>query len=83
MKKKDGTLRMCIDYQQINKVTVKNKYPLPRIEDLFDQLKGAGVFSKIDLRSGYYHLRVKEVDAPKTAFRTRYGHYEFLVMPFG
>ena len=82
MKKKDGTLRMCIDYWQINKVTVKNKYLLPRIEDLFDQLKGAGVFSKIDLRSGYYQLRVKDVDVPKTAFRTRYGHYEFLVMPF-
>ena len=83
MKKKYGTLRMCIDYRQINKVTVKNKYPLPRIEDLFYQLKGAGVFLKIDLRSGYYQLRVKEVDVPKTAFRTRYGHYEFLVMPFG
>ena len=82
VKKKDGTLRMCIDYQQINKVTVKNKYPLPRIEDLFYQLKGVGVFSKIDLRSEYYQLRVKEVDVPKTAFRTRYGHYEFLVMPF-
>ena len=78
MKKKDDTLRMCIDYRQINKVTVKNKYPLLRIEDLFDQLKGAGVFSKIDLRSGYYQLRVKEVDVPKTAFRTRYG-----LMPFG
>ena len=83
VKKKDGTLRMCIDYRQINKVTVKNKYPLPRIEDLFDQLKGAGVFSKIDRRSGYYQLRVKKEDVPKTAFRTRYGHYEFLVMPFG
>ena len=83
MKKKDGNLRMCIDYQQINKVTVKNKHPLPRIEDLFDQLKGAGVFLKIDLRSGYYQLRVKKVDVPKTAFRTQYGHYEFLVMPFG
>ena len=83
MKKKDGTLRMCIDYRQINKVTVKNKYPLPRIEDLFVHLKGAGVFSKIDLRFGYYLLRVKEVDVLKTAFRTRYGHYEFLVIPFG
>ena len=83
MKKKYGTLRMCIDYRQLNKVTVKNKYPLPRIEDLFYQLKGAGVFSKIDLQYGYYHLRVKEVDVPNTAFRTRYGHYEFLVMPFG
>ena len=83
MKKKDGNLRMCIDYRKINKVTAKNKYPLPRIEDLFDQLKGAGVFLKIDLRSGYYQLRVKDVDVSKTAFRTRYGHYEFLVMPFG
>ena len=83
MKKKDGTLRICIDYRQINKVTVKNKYLLPRIEDLFYQLKGAGVFSKIELGAGYYQLRVKEVDVPKTAFRTRYGHYEFLVMPFG
>ena len=83
VKKKDATLRMCIDYRQINKVTVKNKYLLPRIEDLFDQLRGASVFSKIDLRSGYYQLRVKEVDVPKTPFRIRYGHYEFLVMPFG
>ena len=83
VKKKDVTLRMCIDYRQINKVTVKNKYLLPRIEDFFDQLKGVSVFSKIDLRSGYYQLQVKDVDIPKTAFRTRYGHYEFLVMPFG
>ena len=83
VKNKDDTLWMCIDYRQINKVTVKNKYLLPRIEDLFDQLKEASVFSKIDLRSGYYQLRVKEVDVSKIAFRTRYGHYEFLVMPFG
>ena len=74
---------MCIDYRQINKVTVKNKYPLLRIEYLFDKLKGASVFSKIDLRSGYYQLFVKDVDVPKTAFITHYGHYEFMVMPFG
>ena len=74
---------MCIDYQKINKVTVKNKYLLLRIEDLFDQLKGASIFSKINLRLSYYQLRVKDVDVPKTAFRTRYGHYEFLVMLFG
>ena len=83
VKKKYGTLRMCIDYRQINKVKLKNKYSLLRIEDLFYQLKEAGVFSKIDLRSGYYQLRVKEVDVPKTTFRTRYCHYEFLVIPFG
>ena len=83
VKKKDDTLRMCIHYRQINKVIVKNKYALSRIEDLFDQLKGSSIFSKIDLRSGYYQLRVKDVNIPKTAFRTRYGHYEFLIMPFG
>ena len=82
VKKKDGTMRLCIDYRQLNKVTIRNKYPLPWIDDLFDQLQGARVFSKINLRSGYHQLKIKAADVPKITFRTRYGHYEFLVMPF-
>nr|GFB78005.1 putative reverse transcriptase domain-containing protein [Tanacetum cinerariifolium] len=82
VKKKDGSFRMCIHYRELNKLTVKNRYPLPRIDNLFDQLQGSSVYSKIDLRSGYHQLRVREEDVPKTAFRTRYGHYEFQVMPF-
>ena len=80
-KKKDKTLRLCIDYRQLNRVTIKNRYPLPRIDDLVDQLRGARVYSKIDLRIGYHQLRVRKTDIPKTVFRTRYGHFEFTVMP--
>ena len=83
VKKKDGSMRLCIDYRELNKVTIRNHYPLPRIGDLFDQLQGAKVFSKIDLSSGYHQLRVHDEDVSKTAFRTRYGHFEFLFMPFG
>ncbi|GJY67451.1 putative reverse transcriptase domain-containing protein [Tanacetum coccineum] len=83
VKKKDGSFRMCINYCELNKLTVKNRYPLLRIDDLFDQLQGSSVYSKIDLRSRYHQLRVHDEDIPKTVFRTSYGHYEFQVMPFG
>ncbi|GJS82231.1 putative reverse transcriptase domain-containing protein [Tanacetum coccineum] len=83
VKKKDRSFRMCIDFRELNKLTIKNRYPLPRIDDLFNQLQGSQYFSKINFRSGYHQLRVHEDDIPKTAFRTRYGHFEFTVMPFG
>jgi hypothetical protein len=83
VKKKDQTLRMCVDYRPLNEVTIKNKYPLPRIDILFDQLTGARVFSKIDLRSGYHQIYIRSEDIPKTAFTTRYGLFEYLVMSFG
>ena len=82
-KKKDKTLLLCIDYRQLNRVTIKNRHPLPMIDDLFDQLRGAWVYSKIDFHTGYHQLRVREANIPRTTFRTRYGHFEFTVMPFG
>jgi hypothetical protein len=81
--KKDGTLRICIEFRKLNKVTMKNKYPLSRIDDLFDQLRGVHIFSNIDLRSGYHQVRIKEEEISKIAFRTRYVHYKFTVVPFG
>ncbi|GKG07483.1 hypothetical protein Tco_0330452, partial [Tanacetum coccineum] len=82
VKKKDGSFRMCIDFYELNKLSIKNRYPFPRIDDLFDQLQGSTVYSKIDLRSGYHQLRIKEEDIPITTFRTRYGHFEFQVISF-
>jgi hypothetical protein len=83
IRKKDGSWRLCIDCRQLNKAAINNQYPLPRIDDLFDQMKGATVFSKIDLRSGYHQLRIKEDDVPKTTLKTRFGHYALTVFPFG
>ena len=83
VRKKDGLLWLCIDYRMLNQITMKNKYPLPRIDDLFDQLQSASVFSKMDLRSGYHQLRIQDSDIQKTTFQTWYRHYEFTVMPFG
>jgi hypothetical protein len=83
MRKKDGSWRLCIDYHQLNKATIKDQYPFPRIDDLFDQMKGTMVFSKIDLRSGYHQLQIKKDSIPKTAFKTSFGHYEFTILPFG
>jgi hypothetical protein len=83
IQKKDGSWRLCIDYSQLNKAMIKNQYPLSRIDDLFDQIKGTMLFSKIDLRSGYHQLQIKEDDVPKTTFKTMFRHYNFIFLPFG
>jgi hypothetical protein len=83
VRKEDGKLLLCIDYRKLNKMTIKNKYPLPRIDDMFDEVRGATIFSKIDLHSGYHQARIKDKDNYKTTFRERYGHYEFVIIPFG